>query len=107
MYVHAYQSYVWNAIVSERIKTWGAEKPVPGDLVLKSGATGQAASGDGMDVEDGKANAQPDADVGLWSFQSISWPNLYHYSRRTRFGTQGQQKAVAATSCRNSYRRER
>ncbi len=75
MYVHAYQSYVWNAIVSERIKTWGAEKPVPGDLVLKSGATEQAASGDGMDAEDGEANAQPDADVGLWSFQSISWPN--------------------------------
>lgn len=34
MYVHAYQSYVWNAIVSERIKTYGVEKPIVGDLVF-------------------------------------------------------------------------
>ncbi|XP_053572532.1 pseudouridylate synthase 7 homolog [Bombina bombina] len=37
MYIHSYQSYIWNNIVSKRIEEYGL-KVVPGDLVLK-GAT--------------------------------------------------------------------
>ena len=63
MYVHAYQSYVWNAIVSERIKTWGADRPIPGDLVLESETAGRSE----VDVEDVEAvTTQSGADVGPW-----------------------------------------
>ncbi|PVG03526.1 tRNA pseudouridine synthase D [Serendipita vermifera] len=43
MYVHAYQSYVWNAIVSERIKRFGHDVPVPGDIVFEDPTEGEEA----------------------------------------------------------------
>ncbi|KAM0752966.1 tRNA pseudouridine synthase D [Meredithblackwellia eburnea MCA 4105] len=37
MYVHAYQSYVWNQVVSARVATFGSHGPVEGDLVYEDG----------------------------------------------------------------------
>lgn len=46
MYVHAYQSYVWNAIVSERIRMHGADKPAVGDLVFDEASSAKTEGGE-------------------------------------------------------------
>jgi len=38
MYVHAYQSYVWNSVVSRRIREFGLV-PRPGDLAFRGVVT--------------------------------------------------------------------
>ncbi|KAH8929076.1 tRNA pseudouridine synthase D [Atractiella rhizophila] len=48
MYVHSYQSYVWNNVASERVRKYGV-KPMVGDLVLES--IGDAAEIEGEEVE--------------------------------------------------------
>ena len=62
MYVHAYQSYVWNAIVSERIRTYGTEKAIVGDLVFESGSERQNLDND-QDEEFGESFSPLDGGV--------------------------------------------
>jgi len=43
IYMHAFQSRVWNEIASRRFEAYGANKVVPGDLVLVDGASSDAS----------------------------------------------------------------
>ncbi|KAG0174081.1 multisubstrate pseudouridine synthase 7 [Apophysomyces sp. BC1034] len=41
MYSHAYQSYIWNRVVSERAKRFGCSGPIVGDLVMVDQSQGR------------------------------------------------------------------
>ncbi|KAJ1733124.1 multisubstrate pseudouridine synthase 7 [Coemansia sp. Benny D160-2] len=58
MYVHAYQSYVWNAAVSARIRLHGFGGAVPGDLVIRAQAF-SAADGKEEGEEEGASRVEP------------------------------------------------
>ncbi|KAJ2469550.1 multisubstrate pseudouridine synthase 7 [Coemansia sp. RSA 2337] len=45
MYVHAYQSYIWNAATSQRLARFGIDGPVVGDLVIKAPGFGAKING--------------------------------------------------------------
>jgi tRNA pseudouridine13 synthase len=78
MYVHAYQSYLWNTMASARVAA-GREAggrglvPVEGDLVFADGGTSGAAEG-GVDDLDGDAIASDDRFLEAANFPATEDP---------------------------------
>jgi tRNA pseudouridine13 synthase len=68
MYIHAYQSYVWNAIVSERLRVYGSDRPVVGDLVFENHDDIAKVS---TDIEESIAFADDSTENG-WLFGFLS-----------------------------------
>lgn len=76
LYLHSYQSLLWNKIVSERIKKYGLN-PIVGDLVFKDNAMANAPAEviDGEDEEEASANGTRCLEV-----ETISEENLSKYT---------------------------
>lgn len=84
MYVHAYQSYVWNSIASKRIELYGL-KLVVGDLVIDD--TEKPVSETSIDDDDfdedvrearfvrAKAVTQEDIDSGKYTMEDVVLPS--------------------------------
>ncbi|SMN20209.1 similar to Saccharomyces cerevisiae YOR243C PUS7 Pseudouridine synthase [Maudiozyma saulgeensis] len=81
MYVHAYQSYVWNAVTSERIKLYGL-KVVPGDLVIDNSTSHEDVEelddfDEDLNTQEfvrAKPLSQEDIDAGNYSMSDIVLP---------------------------------
>lgn len=82
MYVHAYQSYVWNTVASKRIELFGLT-PIVGDLVIDNEANNKKVEDDDEDLKEdlreaefirAKALTQEDIDSGKYSMEDIVLP---------------------------------
>jgi len=71
LYTHAYQSYIWNTMVSARIRKHGVDSPVVGDIVLLPVKDEKRKTSKSSKP---KVLTQADIDSGKWSIQDVVMP---------------------------------
>ena len=91
MYLHAYQSYLWNIVASHRIETGGSTEVQVGDLVLiedKSFAQGGSGTS-GLKGKEVKVLSEEDAKTGQYNMTDVVLPlvgkKVSQYYRNTLF----------------------